>query len=98
MLLLALIMLGAPRVGAQDRLDEGVIARITMEAFQRSTLMDTVSRLADRYGPRLGGSLEFAEAARWTRVRLSEWGLDKRVSSRSSRRVLAGRSSASRPR
>lgn len=68
--------LGASPVGAREPVDESVIARIKTEAFQRSELMDTVSRLADRYGPRLGGSPEFAEAARWTRDRLAAWGLE----------------------
>jgi carboxypeptidase Q len=76
MLPLVLAVLGLAPVEGSERLDEGVIARIKIEAFQRSVLMETLGRLADRYGPRLGGSPEFREAALWSRDRLAGWGLE----------------------
>jgi carboxypeptidase Q len=73
------VLLAAAGAGAsegRERVDEEVIASIRAEAFQRSAVMDTVRVLADRHGPRLGGSPEFAEAARWARDRLAALGLD----------------------
>jgi carboxypeptidase Q len=74
-LLLASAVFGAWPADAREAIDAAVVARIKTEAFQRSRVMETVGHLADRYGPRLGGSPEFAEAARFTRERLAEWGL-----------------------
>ncbi|HXV65456.1 MAG TPA: hypothetical protein VEK15_32470, partial [Vicinamibacteria bacterium] len=60
---------------AQERVDEEIIARIKMEGFQRSQLMETLSYLTDVYGPRLTGSPGLDEAATWCVERLKGWGL-----------------------
>jgi hypothetical protein len=61
---------------AEEPLDEAVIARIKMEGFQRSQVMDTLFHLTDVNGPRLHGSRGFDRAAEWSRARLGEWKLD----------------------
>jgi hypothetical protein len=75
---LALLATAVSAAEPDDRepVDEATVARIKTEAFQHSAAMDTVRVLADRHGPRLGGSPEFAEAARWARDRLTAMGLD----------------------
>jgi carboxypeptidase Q len=60
---------------AQEAVDETVIARIKTEAFQRSEVMDTLSWLADVYGPRLTGSPALHRAGEWARDRLTQWGM-----------------------
>jgi hypothetical protein len=60
---------------AEERVDEEMIARIKMEAFQSSRVMDTVEHLTDVYGPRLTGSPNLEAASLWARDRLTSWGL-----------------------
>src|SRR5579872_2472695 len=55
---------------------DDVIARIKMEGFQHSQVMDTLSWLSDVYGPRLTGSPPLRQAAEWARDRLTKWGVD----------------------
>jgi carboxypeptidase Q len=55
--------------------DLDTIARIKIEAFQRSQVMDTLGWLTDVYGPRLSGSPALKDAADWTRDRLARWGV-----------------------
>ena len=59
----------------KDRVDLSVVQRIKAEAFDHSQVMDTLSLLTDRYGPRLTGSPEAQEAADWTAGRLKAYGL-----------------------
>ena len=59
----------------KDRVDLSVVQRIKAEAFDHSKVMDTLSMLTDRYGPRLTGSSEVQEAAEWTVGHLKEYGL-----------------------
>ncbi|MGH9333612.1 MAG: M20/M25/M40 family metallo-hydrolase [Vicinamibacteria bacterium] len=61
---------------AEEVIDREVIARIKMEGFQRSQVMETLFRLTDVHGPRLHGSKNYEKAALWSRDRLREWGLD----------------------
>ena len=39
-------------VHADDQVDEAIVARIKMEAFQRSRIVETLSELTDVYGAR----------------------------------------------
>jgi carboxypeptidase Q len=59
----------------KDRVDLSVVQRIKTEAFEHSKVMDTLSMLTDRYGPRLTGTQEVKEAGDWTVSRLKEFGL-----------------------
>src|SRR4051812_11627198 len=60
---------------AQEAVNETVVARIKEEAFQHSEVMDTLSWLADVYGPRLTGSPTLHQAGEWARDRLTHWGM-----------------------
>jgi hypothetical protein len=68
----AAITIGA--AGAEI-VDEQVVARIKMEAFQRPQVMATVTELTDVFGARLRGSPSYAAAADWARQQLASWGL-----------------------
>jgi carboxypeptidase Q len=61
---------------AQEHPDLSVVDRIKSEAFDRSKVMDTLYQITDVRGPRLTGSPQFDEAARWTMSRLKEYGLE----------------------
>ncbi len=61
---------------AQESVDVEVVARIKEEAYQHSQVYDTLSYLTDVYGPRLGGSRAYQEAAEWAKQRLIGWGVD----------------------
>jgi hypothetical protein len=66
----------APALGqSAERVDTAAFARIRDEGLHRSQVMDTAFWLSDRYGPRLDGSPEMAEAGEWTMTRLRGWGL-----------------------
>ncbi len=74
--LLAVAAAIAVPLAAQEAIDESVVARIKLEGFQHSEVMDTLSWLSDVYGPRLTGSAGLHKAAEWARDRLSGWGLE----------------------
>jgi carboxypeptidase Q len=71
-LLIALSTTGAL---SQEAIDLGVIDRIKNEAFARSEVMDHLRNLTDVHGPRLTGSPQFEEAAKWASERLASYGL-----------------------
>ncbi len=75
--LLAALSIDAAAQSARDkdRVDLSVVQRIKAEAFDHSKVMDTLSMLTDRYGPRLTGSAEAKEAGEWAVSRLKEYGL-----------------------
>jgi hypothetical protein len=62
-------------VGGTEIVDEQVVARIKMEAFQRSQVMATLTELTDVFGARLRGSPSYSAAADWARQLLASWGL-----------------------
>lgn len=76
---IALLTAAAP-AGTQpytpEPVDLEMVTRIRDEGFRRSQVMDTARHLTDGIGARLTGSPAMAEAARWTRDRLAEWGLE----------------------
>jgi carboxypeptidase Q len=69
-----LLLLALPGI-AEERPDLSVIDRIKAEAFDRSKVMDTLFYLSDVYGPRLTGSPEFEQAARWAQEELKRYGV-----------------------
>ncbi len=71
----ACLLLSAPAI-PQERVDLTTVNRIRSEEFDHSKVMDTLSFLTDRYGPRLTASPEFLEAAHWAAARLKEYGLE----------------------
>jgi hypothetical protein len=56
---------------AADMVDEQVVARIKIEAFQHSQVMATATELIDVFGARLRGSPAYSAAADWARQRLT---------------------------
>jgi carboxypeptidase Q len=74
--LLVLFALVAPVPAAADEpVDQQMIAKIKTEAFQNSKVMETVSSIADGFGPRLTGSPELKAAGEWCRDEMARWGL-----------------------
>jgi carboxypeptidase Q len=70
------LVAAAPGVSrSQERVDEQAVARIKVEGFQHSQVMDTLGYLTDVYGPRLTGSPGLKAASDWCVKRLGEWGL-----------------------
>ncbi len=61
---------------AADQADLDAVYRIKSEAFDHSKVMENLESLSDRYGPRLTGSPEFAEAADWALQRFRDYGLE----------------------
>jgi carboxypeptidase Q len=59
----------------QEPVDLGVISAIRDEGLSHPQVMDTVSWLADVYGPRLTGTPALRQAADWAQKRMGEWGL-----------------------
>jgi hypothetical protein len=57
-----------------DAVDYQMLTRIRDEGLNRSQVMDTVSWLADVYGPRMTGSPTFTQAADWAMRKMTELG------------------------
>jgi hypothetical protein len=60
---------------SQERLDLDALYRLKDEGLQRSQVMETASYLTDVYGPRLTNSPNIRAAAKWTTMKMTEWGL-----------------------
>jgi hypothetical protein len=60
---------------AAERIDAEINLRIRDEGMNRSQIMRTMHYLTDVYGPRLTGSPNHENAAKWTVARMTEWGL-----------------------
>ncbi|MCH8807107.1 MAG: M20/M25/M40 family metallo-hydrolase [Planctomycetes bacterium] len=56
--------------------DLDVVARIRAEGLDNSQVMQTLSDLVDRHGPRLAGSPNYKAAAEWCRGQFEDWGLE----------------------
>jgi hypothetical protein len=74
-LLVLLALVPAAPAAAQEPVDQAMVARIKTEAFQNSKVMDTVSSIADVFGPRLTGSPALKAAGEWCRDEMARWGL-----------------------
>lgn len=72
---LAVVLCLATTIRSQEAVDLGVVDRIKAEAFSRSQVMEHLHYLTDVHGPRLTGSAQFEEAAKWTTGRLTQFGL-----------------------
>ena len=73
--LAALVVCISTTALSQEVVDLGVIDRIKAEAFTRSEVMEHLRNLTDVHGPRLTGSPQFEEAAKWASERLTSYGL-----------------------
>jgi carboxypeptidase Q len=54
--------------------DDSVNARIRKEEAEHSQILHTLHILTDRYGPRLTGSPNHEDAAKWAAHQMTEWG------------------------
>src|SRR6516162_482034 len=64
-----------PNVQPPENLDLEFISRLREEEFQHSKVMDIMSDLTDKIGPRLTGSPNMKKANEWTRDELTKFGL-----------------------
>jgi hypothetical protein len=60
--------------GEESGVDADVQARIRKEGMERSEILKTAHFLTDVYGPRLTGSPNHENAARWAVQRMESWG------------------------
>src|SRR5262245_8860137 len=58
----------------RGQLDPGINTRIREEGMQRSQILKTMHYLSDVYGPRLTGSPNHENAAKWAVQRMESWG------------------------
>ena len=68
----------AEQAGVQsppEKIDAAMNAKIRAEGFDRSQIMRIVSVLTDVYGPRLTGSPNFDESAKWAIKEMESWGM-----------------------
>ena len=68
-------LLAAGPAPASENLDYETITLIRQEGFKDSHVMEIMSELSDRIGPRLTGSPNVKRANEWTRDQLAAWGL-----------------------
>jgi len=66
---------GTPAVQKPESVDLEFITRLRGEEFRHGKVMDIMSDLTDRIGPRLTGSPNMKKANEWTRDQLAQWGL-----------------------
>ena len=66
----------ATGLGAQEAVDQEMVAKIKAEGFERSHVLEVFNHLTNVIGPRLTASPAYAEAKEWARDQLREWGLD----------------------
>ncbi|MCR4374593.1 MAG: M20/M25/M40 family metallo-hydrolase, partial [Acidobacteria bacterium] len=79
-MLLPLLVLGLsvayPAAQAtQERIDTDINAKIRKEGMDNSQLMRTMHFLTDVYGPRLTGSPNHENAAKWAVQQMEQWGM-----------------------
>src|SRR4051812_43548651 len=72
---LALSILPALSVAAQEKVDVATIEKIKAEEMNNSKVMDLMSWLTDVYGPRLTWSPNTKKAATWAMGEMKSWGL-----------------------
>ena len=72
----AVLALSLP-IGADETVDDAMIARFKIEGFQHSRVMETLTELTDTFGGRLRGSPSYAAAADWAKQRLNEFGIER---------------------
>jgi carboxypeptidase Q len=73
LLVLALIV-AAPAAQNTEKIDQDVNARIRKEGMENSQIMKTMHYLTDVYGPRLTGSPNHENAAKWAVKQMESWG------------------------
>ncbi len=77
LLILALVLALIPAsalAANSEAVDLDAIGQIRSEGYHNSQVMQLLSELTDRIGPRLTGSPNMKLASEWTRGKLAEWG------------------------
>ncbi|MCA9732130.1 MAG: M20/M25/M40 family metallo-hydrolase [Deferribacteres bacterium] len=64
------------QASAQEKIDWQTVQKIRTEGLENSQVMDILFMLTDASGQRLTGSPALMEASKWSRDKLSEWGLE----------------------
>ena len=74
-LLVSVVLLPVASATAPQAPDtEQVNAKIREEGWENSQVMRTLHFLTDRYGPRLTGSPNYENAAKWAIQQMEDWG------------------------
>jgi hypothetical protein len=71
----AVAVLGFATLGADEKIDAGINAKIRAEAQSNSQILRTLHYLTDVHGPRLTGSPSHKAAAEWAVKQMTDWGL-----------------------
>ena len=72
----ALLTSSFAQTAMQERVDTDVNAKIRQEEMQNSQIMRTLHFFTDVYGPRLTGSPNHENAARWAIKQMQSWGFE----------------------
>lgn len=75
LLILGLVVAYPMAQGQQDTIDKAVNTRIRAEGMNNSQIMNTMHYLTDVYGPRLTGSPNHENAAKWAVQQMEKWGM-----------------------
>jgi hypothetical protein len=71
-----MLVVAAPSAqGPTEKIDQAMNAKIRAEGMDRSQIMRIEHMLTDVYGPRLTGSPNFDNAAKWAVKEMESWGL-----------------------
>jgi carboxypeptidase Q len=73
---IALVTSTLAQAVVQERIDAEVNTKIRQEGMQHSQIMRTLHFLTDVYGPRLTGSPNHENAAKWAIKQMQSWGFD----------------------
>ena len=68
------LIIAAPAAQSTERIDQDVNFRIQKEGMDNSQIMKTMHYLTDVYGPRLTGSPNHENAAKWAIKQMESWG------------------------
>jgi hypothetical protein len=60
---------------AEERVDQVTDAKMRSEELEHSEIMHTLHMLTDRYGPRVTGSPNHENAAKWAISQMAQWGM-----------------------
>ncbi len=63
----------------KENINQEIVKQIKKEAQENSKVLDNLNYIADVYGPRITGSPQYYEAAKWAKNLLQEWGLDAKL-------------------
>ncbi len=72
---LVVAFVGSALVFAQSKVDEATDGRMRSEELEHSQIMHTLHMLTDRYGPRVTGTPNHEQAAKWAVAEMTQWGM-----------------------